>query len=270
MPRKARSTCSTASSSRSFSIPVASRSGLLELNLKSPAQLGRGLASEGHRGEGADLALTLPDQVDHAGDQAGRLAGSGGGFDQNVPVELAGRSGLARPGPGRLVRRRSRLAGAFFRLAMLASSAKGFSIGFDGALSLRSLAAATRQHRHKCFDNHSICNPFPSCSSPGTRRLRRSGRQLREYFAPVFELLGGEFDPFAAGLLAGKKVAEALDLAARKLAGAGRAARSSPAGRARAERLAPPRMAAAPACISRCRRSCSPRWRIRLGLGPAT
>ena len=87
MPTYARSTCLTAAASRSFSTPVAAR-GLLELNLHSATKLSCGLPRECHRRETGDLTLSVPNQADHARDQARGLARAGGRLDKDIAVEL--------------------------------------------------------------------------------------------------------------------------------------------------------------------------------------
>lgn len=61
--------------------------GFLELYLHAATQLGGGLPRESHRRETADVTLTLPDQVNHARDQAGGLTGARSRLDQDVLVE---------------------------------------------------------------------------------------------------------------------------------------------------------------------------------------
>ena len=89
MPRNARSTCLTASASRSFSTPVASRTAFSSSTCTRPRSSAAAFRVKVTAARLSTLTFSLPDQVDHARDQAGRLAGAGGRFDQDISVELA-------------------------------------------------------------------------------------------------------------------------------------------------------------------------------------
>ena len=81
--------------------------GLFKAQLKSASQLGRGLSRESNGRYSVDRASSLSQQVDHTGDQARRLAGSSGGLDEHILIELTRDQialGLIRRGRSVIVR----------------------------------------------------------------------------------------------------------------------------------------------------------------------